>query len=151
MFHSAGRYFYHLCQLAHCRPCEYRFPKCENRENGLWAQPMKGNLSSFYMICLNRRTIETGDCPKDKEWNEYTYVYKGQCVHRDAIPSEYNSFGYLPSCNGKTDGNYQYLQRCDAYYKCEDGVASAVKCPNGTVFDAIKRSCENEGSCPSVP
>lgn len=51
----------------------------------------------------------------------------------------------------KTDGNYQYLQRCDAYYKCEDGVASAVKCPNGTVFDAIKRSCENEGSCPSVP
>lgn len=102
------------------------------------------------MICLNRRTIETGGCPRDKEWNELTYVYKGQCVHRYAIPSEYNSFGYLPSCNGKTDGNYQYLQRCDAYYKCADGVASAVKCPNSTVFDAIGRSCEEEGPCPSV-
>lgn len=84
-------------------------------------------------------------------WTLYGTVkqYKGRCVHRFALPTDYNPNGALPSCNGTSisDGNYQYTDRpCDAYYKCECGVASAVKCPNNTVFDTVK-TCEIGGTC----
>ena len=75
------------------------------------------------------------------------FPYMGQCVHLFAIPNEYNSNGYLPSCNGKADGNYQYRERCDAYYQCDNGIISAVKCPNGTVFDSANKICAVGGKC----
>ena len=68
-------------------------------------------------------------------------VYKRQ-VHLFAIPNDYDSNGLLPSCKEKVDGNYQYKKRCDAFYKCENGTASAIKCPQNTIFDSVKRSCE---------
>ena len=77
------------------------------------------------------------------------FLYNGECVHAYALPMEFNSdVGRLPSCRGKSSGNYQYQDRpCDAYYKCEQGVASAVKCPNNTVFDTKKGICDVKGIC----
>lgn len=81
-------------------------------------------------------------------WNSQGFPYKGRCVHRYALPTDDNPNGALPSCNGTSDGNYQYPDRpCNAYYKCECGVASAVKCPNNTVFDTVKKTCEIGGTC----
>lgn len=83
----------------------------------------------------------------DDKWNTKTYPYNGECAHLFAIPKEYLSFGLLPSCKGKLNGNYKYVERCDAFYKCENGSASAVKCPNNTTFDSVKQSCEVGGRC----
>lgn len=110
------RYYRFQCQRSHCISCESRYPKCEDKDDGLWLQPEKG-FSPNYMICKNNRTIETGYCPVDNVWSVQSFPYMGQCVHLFAIPNEYNSHGYLPSCNGKADGNYQYRERCDAYYQ----------------------------------
>lgn len=54
----------------------------------------------------------------------------------------------MPSCTGKEDGNYPYLVGyCPGYYKCEGGVATAVKCPKGTMFDAVRKMCMFGGKC----
>lgn len=140
------RYSRLQCKRSHCIPCEVTHPKCEDKDDGLWLQPEKG-FSPWYMICKDNRTIETGYCPVDNVWNVPSFPYLGQCVHLFAIPNEYNSNGFLPSCNGKADGNYQYQQRCDAYYQCDNGIASAVKCPNGTVFDSASKTCAVGGKC----
>lgn len=65
--------------------------------------------------------------------------------------SSFKDGGFLLSCEGKEDGNYQFEhhsyyreqgdyfwfgRQCDAYYRCQEGVASAVKWPNGTVFES---------------
>lgn len=132
------------CKLSHCIPCEVRYPKCEDKSDGLWPQPEKV-FSPFFMICKDHRTIFTGYCPKDYTWNAQTFPYNGKCEHLYAIPKEYNSNGLLPSCKGKVDGNYQYPERpCDAYYKCDGGEAFAIKCPYGTAFDSTNRTCEIE-------
>lgn len=140
------RYSRLQCKRSHCIPCEVTHPKCEDKDDGLWLQPEKG-FSPWYMICKDNRTIETGYCPVDNVWNVPSFPYLGQCVHLFAIPNEYNSNGFLPSCNGRADGNYQYQQRCDAYYQCDNGIASAVKCPNGTVFDSASKTCAVGGKC----
>nr|XP_022296328.1 uncharacterized protein LOC111106095 isoform X2 [Crassostrea virginica] len=137
----ACRYFRNQCKLSHCIPCDVRFPNCENKSDGLWPQPSRG-FSPWYMICENNRTLRTGYCPTDREWSVQSFPYKGECVHLFAIPNDYDSNGLLPSCKEKVDGNYQYKERCDAFYKCENGTASAIKCPQNTIFDSVKRSCE---------
>lgn len=87
-------------------------------------------------------------CPYNKVWRANQFPYNGQCVHLYAIPKEYSSLAFLPSCNGKPDGNYQYPERpCDAYYNCKDGKATAVKCPGNTVFDSSNQTCVIGGIC----
>lgn len=131
----------------HCKLCEQLHPSCKEEGNGFFQHPLKG-FSPWYILCKDNRTIEEGYCPTDNEWRAQQFPYNGQCVHLFAIPNEYNSVGLLPSCNGKPDGNYQYPERpCDAYYKCEDGMAYAVKCPGNTVFDSSNRTCKIGGIC----
>ena len=141
-----GRYFRNQCKLSHCIPCDVRFPNCGKESDGLWPQPSKG-FSPSYMICENNRTLRTGQCPGDEEWRVQSFPYNGECVHLFAIPNDYDSNGLLPSCKEKVDGNYQYKERCDAFYKCENGKASAIKCPQNTIFYSVKRSCEVGGIC----
>lgn len=144
MYFILGRYFSVLCR---CRDCEHLQPSCKEKGNGFWQHPLNG-FSPWYILCKDNRTIEEGYCPSDNEWRSQQFPYNGQCVHLFAIPNEYNSVGLLPSCNGKLDGNYQYPERpCDAYYKCEDGIANAVKCPGNTVFDFSYRTCKIGGIC----
>lgn len=65
-----------------------------------------------------------------------------------AVPKDFNPYGGLPSCNGTVYGDYQFpAGYCLGYYKCEGGVATAVKCPNNTIFDTARKRCEVGGNC----
>lgn len=70
------------------------------------------------------------------------YPFNGTCTQRYAIPTSYYGLGLLPNCSENTDGHYEYQSRpCDAYYKCEGGVATAVKCPPDTSFNVDTGIC----------
>nr|XP_034307095.1 uncharacterized protein LOC117682794 [Crassostrea gigas] len=140
------RYFRLTCKLS-CKPCELDYPSCEHKANGLWPWPQYPH-DPDYMQCKNGRRIKRGKCPTDPVWGVASFPYKGQCVHLFAVPKDYNPHGELPSCLGKVDGNYQYLVGyCAGYYKCESGVATAVKCPYNTLFDTASRTCKIGGKC----
>ncbi|XP_062597789.1 uncharacterized protein LOC134259204 isoform X1 [Saccostrea cucullata] len=142
----ACRYYRLHCKGSHCIPCGLFYPKCEDKDDGLWSHPEKNG--PYYMICQNGRTIETGTCPRDETWGVQSFPFNGKCVQMFAIPKDYNGIGYLPSCNGTANGNYQYPERlCDAYYRCDSGTASAVKCPQNTVFDILTKTCKVGGTC----
>lgn len=136
------------CKLGKCKPCEQEYPSCENTADGFWPWPEYSHRPTYYMQCKNGRRIKRGDCPNDPIWGFPSFPYKGQCVHLFGIPKDYNSLGYLPSCLGEVDGNYQYpVGYCAGYYKCESGVATAVKCPKNTLFDIASRTCKIGGKC----
>lgn len=103
--------------------------------------------------------MTTGTCDENSLWNIKKIIHKGQC--RNPYEVSDKDGGLLPSCEGKEDGNYsndfggyyihfgQYTKdyfrvgrKCDAYYQCKGGVATAVKCPNGTTFESLSRSCK---------
>lgn len=74
---------------------------------------------------MQGREIGEGTCTRDTIWQE-------QCIN----------VGLLPNCSENTDGHYEYQSRpCDAYYKCEGGVATAVKCPPDTSFNVDTGIC----------
>lgn len=78
-FFIIGRYFRLQCKFSHCAPCEINYPKCENKEDGLWPQHER-EITPFYMICENNRLIYQGYCRQDSLWGIETYPYNGQCV-----------------------------------------------------------------------
>ncbi|XP_055999593.1 uncharacterized protein LOC125653859 [Ostrea edulis] len=128
--------------------CERTYPNCEKKTDGFWRDGSNQHGWNYYKICENGRTIERGQCPYNDVWGISSFPYNGECVHLFAIPKDDNSHGLLPSCKGTPDGNYQYPERlCEAYYRCEGGNATAVKCPTGTVFDLVNRTCEVRGTC----
>lgn len=135
------RYYYHQCKAAHCKQCAFRFPKCEDKNDGLWLLPEQG-FSPLYMVCQNKRTIKTGYCPINNAWQTQTYPYNGKCEHLFAIPNEYNSIGYMPSCKGVADGTFLSTSvRCDVFYYCVSGTAYFDRCLNGLVFDVARKTC----------
>lgn len=84
--------------------------------------------------------MNTGTCDNDNMWDIKQIVHKGQCRNPYEVPHE--DGGLLSSCDGKKDGNYandfyiegrrdyiRFGRICDAYYRCQKGVSSAVKCP----------------------
>lgn len=94
------------------------------------------------MVCQNKRTIKTGYCPINNAWQTQTYPYNGKCEHRFAIPNEYNSIGYMPSCKGVADGTFLSTSvRCDVFYYCVSGTAYVDRCLNGLVFDVARKTC----------
>lgn len=143
----SGRYFVPQCKFSHCIPCEHRYPRCEDKKDGIVAT--RDYLSSSYMICKGGRRIGYGTCPlQDSLWGGSTYVYKGKCSHLYEIPTDFNQNGRLSSCKGMLNGNYQFPDRpCDAYYRCVDGIASPLLCPFGTVFDFEIKNCSKGGNC----
>lgn len=123
------------------------YPSCEFKPDGIWPSP-DNPYHPDYIKCELGRRIEKGRCPIDAEWATVSLPYKGRCVPLFAVPKEYNPNGELPSCTGKEDGNYPYLVGyCAGYYKCEGGVATAVKCPKGTMYDAVRKICMVGGKC----
>lgn len=142
-----GRYFRLACKRHNCKLCEQEYPTCEGKEDGLHPLP-SDPYNSDYIRCDKGRRIEIGMCPPDPEWGTQEVPYKRQCVQVFAVPIDDHKKGQLPSCNGKGDGNYQFLVGyCRGYYRCDGGVATAVKCPNNTIFDTVKKSCEIGGVC----
>ncbi|XP_062580140.1 uncharacterized protein LOC134242123 [Saccostrea cucullata] len=127
-----------------CVPCEHLYPPCIGKADGLWPWVAK-YPSPYYTICKDERSISTGNCETDSEWNSEAFPYNGTCTSRFNIPTSYG--GLLPSCAGKSDGSYKFSERCDAYYACNNGVARAVKCSSGFNFDANSGSCQYMANC----
>ncbi|XP_071036222.1 uncharacterized protein [Parasteatoda tepidariorum] len=46
-------------------------------------------------------------------------------------------------CNDE-DESYPHEEDCELYTQCKDGVASLMKCPEGTVFDRMVKKCYRE-------
>lgn len=91
---------------------------------------------------MQGREIGEGTCTRDTIWQEQMYPFNGTCTQRYAIPTSYYGLGLLPNCSENTDGHYEYQSRpCDAYYKCEGRVATAVKCPPDTSFNVDTGIC----------
>lgn len=111
-----------------------------------------GNFQD-YKICYKERLVGVGSC---KIWFELPY--NGECTSRLYIPILKG--GLMPSCTGKADGIYRFdhssLEQssynfrdyfeigrvCDAYYKCNVGTITIVKCANGTVFHMDSGACK---------
>lgn len=120
---------------------------CLHLNDGVYPHSRSNNLTLF-IRCYQNRLVEEGNCPIDREWGTQTYPYNGTCTHRFAIPSSNVSYGLLPSCSSMQDGNYQFRTRpCDAYYRCEGGRATAVKCPEHTYFDVTSHRCSSIVAC----
>lgn len=131
------------CKHQSCKPCELEYLSCEDREDGLQYSPVQPLDHSKYITCDKGRTTDSGTCPYDAVWRVQSFPYNGTCVQLFAVPTDFNPFGQLPSCNGTVDGDYPFPSGyCPGYYKCEGGVATAVKCPNNTIFDTARKRCE---------
>ncbi|XP_062568424.1 uncharacterized protein LOC134230602 [Saccostrea cucullata] len=123
---------------------------CLHLPNGVFQHPYSYRLSQKAFIrCYQNRLVEEGQCPVDTVWGTQTYPYKGTCTQRFAIPSsDPRGVGLLPNCTGRPDGSYQFSTRpCDAYYRCNSGNATAVKCPDHTYFDRNSGRCSSTAAC----
>ncbi|XP_062619144.1 uncharacterized protein LOC134280715 [Saccostrea cucullata] len=117
------------------------YPSGINKSDGLHEHSIR-NLSPYYMICEKQHNVCEGYCPYDSFWKTVTFPFNGKCTSPFEIPKLEYPHGELPSCEGQSDGNYQFTNRqCDAYYKCENGTATGIKCPENTVYD------QNSGMC----
>lgn len=146
------RYFRLTCKPGmHCDSgsCGRKYITCEDKEDGLQPSPHQQLHYPNYITCDKGRRIHEGRCPVDALWGVQSFPYNGQCIQLFGVPTVYNPHGLLPSCNGTVDGNYPFTNGsyCFGYYKCEGGVATAVKCPSRTIFDTDKRICDLRGSC----
>ena len=131
----------------HMGKCEVFHFSCAGLPDGFNEHPVK-RPGPYYVICLQERVIVDGTCPRDTEWHALTFPYNGTCTQQFAIPNSHYGIGLLPDCSGKDDGHYQYTSRpCDAYYRCDGGVATAVKCPPQTSFDKRTGICRAGVAC----
>lgn len=133
----------------HAGPCvHWNVPDCLRLPNGVHPHPHLSYVPFAFIRCYANRLVEEGNCTVDSVWGTQTYPYNGTCTQRFAIPSSEAPYGLLPYCSAKPDGNYQFRTRpCDAYYKCEGGRATAVKCPEHTLFDVTRRTCASNVAC----
>ena len=144
---SKGDVWVHLYLYRHNGNCEGHHLSCAGIPDGLNEHPIKSG-SPYYVICLQERVIVDGLCPRNTVWEAQTFPYNGSCTQQYAIPNSYYGIGLLPDCAGKDDGHYQYTSRpCDAYYRCDGGVATAVKCPPQTKFDKGTGICRGGVAC----
>lgn len=136
------------CKFQRCKPCEQEYISCEDREDGLQSSPDQPLHYPEYITCDKGRRINQGRCPFNTVWGVQSFPYNGTCVQLFAVPKAFNPYGELPSCKGTVDGDYQFpAGYCRGYYKCKGGVATAVKCPNNTIFDTASKTCQVGGNC----
>lgn len=142
-----GNYWESLFYNRHGGYCDTRnIRDCLYLPNGVHRDPRRSPLS--FIRCYGNRLVEEGNCTVDSVWGTQTFIYNGTCTQSFAIPASEADYGLLPSCSAKPDGNYQFRTRpCDAYYRCEGGRATAVKCPEHTLFDVTRRTCASNVAC----
>lgn len=126
--------------------CPEKFPSCKNKPDGINEHPIK-RPAPYFISCLQERFIGEDFCKFDKFWGVNTFPYNNTCVQAYAIPKAEYSLGYLPSCNGTT-GSYRYDDSpCDVYYRCENGTATAIKCPENYNLNTVSGNCELNYPC----
>lgn len=89
LWRIVGEYSGMTCMRAHCIPCSVSFPPCRGLNDGFQSWPGRTD-SPYYVVCKNERTIDEGVCPVDATWNSQGFPYKGRCVHRYALSTDYN-------------------------------------------------------------
>lgn len=122
-------------------------PKCIGDPDGIQEDNRGG---PFYKICFKERVIESGRCPYNDSWKTQSFLYNGQCIPAYEIPENEHQYGRLPSCNGTSDGSYQYsdaVHKCDAYFTCNNGTARGIKCPGVQLFDVNIGTCREGANC----
>lgn len=140
-FKNGCAYRRNQCPVAHCVPCNVRFPSCEGKQDGIHAHEVK-MWSPYYVVCYKERMISEKACPADE--NGRTQLFHpevNQCVSLDNIPREHG--GMMPDCSNLADGFYlDDFGRCDRYTVCKGGqFLNYVKCMTGESFDAFKQVC----------
>lgn len=121
--------------------CSKQHLNCTCLLDGVYEHPTK-RPGPHYVICLQGREIEEGTCMRDTIWQEQMYPFNGKCTQRYAIPISYHGIGLLPDCSRKEDEHNEFPSRpCDVYYKCESGIATAVKCPPFNSFNKDTGMC----------
>lgn len=126
--------------------CPERFPSCKSKPDGINEHPIK-RPGPYFISCLQERFIGEGFCQIDTFWGVNTFPFNNTCVQVYAIPKAEYSLGKLPSCNGTT-GSYRYDDSpCDVYYRCENGTATAVKCPENYNLNTVSGNCELNYPC----
>ena len=135
-------------QSSHCSGYNV---SCEGLPDGFNAHPIK-RPGPYYVICLQGRVVVDGECPYNDEWMTVSFPYNGTCTHVFSIPlAIQDGFGQLPPCSPRLNGNFKFPTRpCDAYYNCQGGVATPVKCPSNTRFNDQTRSCDALFYCPDL-
>lgn len=101
-----------------------------------------------YIQCFKERLIKTDHCPYDSVWKSKTYLHNGECTSSFAMPGR-----RLPSCQRMKDGNYDahtfYFSKsldtlwpCRVYLNCKNCIATAMTCPNDTIFEERSGKCK---------
>ncbi|XP_069142729.1 protein jagged-1a-like [Argopecten irradians] len=77
--HKSGCDYRHIkCPVAHCVPCDIRFPSCESLQDGMYPHTTRVG-TPWYMVCKKGRTVSTGVCPVDQSTRKQLYVTNGSC------------------------------------------------------------------------
>lgn len=125
--------------------CSDTFPSCKNKPDGINEHPIRRPAPCI--SCLQERYIGGGTCKFDRFWGVNTFPYNNSCVQAYAIPKAEYSLGKLPSCNGTT-GSYMYDNSpYDVYYRCDNGTATVVKCPENYNLNTVSDNCELNYPC----
>lgn len=102
-----------------CIPCTVEHPNCEGYPDGKNIHSYRG--APYYMVC------DTG-----------RLVTQGPCSRIDII--DYSC--YDKPCSKNLNTRYG-TGHCDSYIWCYYGREYTYRCPAGTVFDKIRRSCQH--------
>ncbi|KAJ7375082.1 hypothetical protein OS493_001814 [Desmophyllum pertusum] len=127
-------------------PSSALLKQCKSGDRISW---MNTNCRKSCGLC--RVYDRSEECPAwsamDKCKNSNWAWMADHCPRSCDVPFSESSF-----CGGKTNGNYQAPNTCQAYIACSNGVTSHVACPAGTRFDTVKRICKpaNQATCTAV-
>ena len=137
----SGDYKRNQCPVAHCIPCNVRFPSCQGLANGMNPHEIK-RWSPYYVMCYEDRMVSEKLCPADKDGRTQLFHPDAKaCVSLDLIPQEHG--GMMPECSGKPDGFYpDAFGRCSQYTACKGGqFQNFVYCMKGEVYDEFMEVC----------
>lgn len=114
---------------------------------GFWTSKYKHEcyyplmFSDVTMRCENYTSVDCGT--RFKPTWECRY-FRPQCKLSHCSPCETR----YPKCEDKADGNYPYdPKRCTSYFRFDGKRSTNEYCPDGTIFDRVKRTCEVGGIC----
>lgn len=86
---NACDYARNRCPVAHCIPCDVRFPNCDGKPDGM--APHEAKLwSPYFTICYKQRTMGEETCPPDGNGQtQFFHPSLNLCVSLELIPKSH--------------------------------------------------------------